>query len=114
MHSLSESLDYLFTGQWDGVFYTNKRFLLYSQAQFLQLVWVPPYKPERTDGLIYKLTVTMAKCSDVMILAKTYFTHNVFGKCLRILYTRTLFREIKTRYPFNFFSFYLFKPCRTN
>ena len=83
---MSESLDYLFTGQWDGVFYTNKRFLLYSQAQFLQLVWVPPYKPEMTDGLIYKLTVTMAKCSDVTILATSYFTHNVFGKCLRILY----------------------------
>ena len=32
MHLLSVSLDYLFTGQWDVVFYTNKRFLLYSQA----------------------------------------------------------------------------------
>ena len=43
MHELSESLDYLFTVQWDDVFYTNKHFLLYS----LQLVWMPPYKPER-------------------------------------------------------------------
>ena len=38
------------------------------------------------DGLIYKLTnhgyVTMAKCSDVMILATSYFTRNVFGKYL--------------------------------
>ena len=42
------------------------------------------------DGLIYKLTnheyVTMAKCSDVTILATSYFTRNVFGKCLPILY----------------------------
>ena len=42
------------------------------------------------DGLIYKLTnheyVTMAKCSDVKILATSYFTRNVFGKCLPILY----------------------------
>ena len=38
------------------------------------------------DGLIYKLTnheyVTMAKCSDVTILATSYFTRNIFGKCL--------------------------------
>ena len=42
------------------------------------------------DGLIYKLTnheyVTMAKFSDVTILATSYFTRNVFGKCLPILY----------------------------
>ena len=37
------------------------------------------------DGLIYKLTVTMAKCSDVTILAMSYFTRNAFGKCLPIL-----------------------------
>ena len=41
------------------------------------------------DGLIYKLTnheyVTMAKCSDVTILATSYFTRNVFGKYLPIL-----------------------------
>ena len=28
----------------------------------------------------------MAKCSDVTILATSYFTRNVFGKCLPILY----------------------------
>ena len=42
------------------------------------------------DDLIYKLTnheyVTMAKFSDVTILATSYFTRNVFGKCLPILY----------------------------
>ena len=42
------------------------------------------------DGLIYKLTnheyVTMAKCSDVKISATSYFTRNVFGKCLPIQY----------------------------
>ena len=42
------------------------------------------------DGLIYKLTnheyVTMAKFSDVTMLATSYFTRNVFGKCLPILY----------------------------
>ena len=42
------------------------------------------------DGLIYKLTnheyVTMAKFSDVTILATSYFTRNVFSKCLPILY----------------------------
>ena len=38
------------------------------------------------DDLIYKLTVTMSKCSDVTILATSYFTRNVFGECLPILY----------------------------
>ena len=28
----------------------------------------------------------MAKCSDVTILATSYFTRNVFGKCLPMLY----------------------------
>ena len=40
------------------------------------------------DGLIYKLTnhEYVAKCSDVTMLATSYFTRNVFGKCLPILY----------------------------
>ena len=70
------------------------------------------------DGLSYKLTnneyVTMANCSDVTILATSYFTHNEFGKCLSLLYEKSLSRENKTRHPFNSFSFYLFKHCRTN
>ena len=55
-------------------------FIYYFLATF------PDFSCAVHDGLIYKLTVTMAKCSDVTILAMSYFTRNVFGKCLPILY----------------------------
>ena len=48
---------------------------------------LPDFSCAVLEGLIYKLTVTMAKCSDVTISATSYFTRNVFGKCLPILYT---------------------------
>ena len=51
------------------------------------------------DGLIYKLTnheyMTMAKCSDVTILATSYFTRNVFGKYLLILCKNRFHRKSK-------------------
>ena len=60
-------------------------FICYFLATF------PDFSCAVHDGLIYKLTVTVAKCSNVTILATSYFMRNVFGKCIPILY--------KNRFP---------------
>ena len=92
--------------------YLINLFIYYFLATFLD------FSCDVHDGLIYKLTnheyVTMAKCSDDTILATSYFSRNVFGKCLPHTVEKSLSRENRTRYPFKFFSFYLFKHYRTN
>ena len=78
-------------------------FIYYFLATFLD------FSCDVHGGLVYKLTnhefVTMAKCSDVTILATSYFTHNEIGKCLTIPYKNRSLRKTKQDIPLIFSVF---------